>query len=633
MNNEWKMEEFSATTIEANINNKTFLVPRYQRGIVWGDRQRADLVDTIKKGLPFGTLLLYKDERSNTYQIIDGLQRSNAIIEFVQNPTQFFDDEDIDISVIRKIVSMAGMGGNAQAQEEIVKEMLISWVKNEHKTLDQVEGMQFPKFGKWISDEFPVCRGKEFKIGDLIQPMMKNYQAICKKISDTKIPAIVLTGDSDLLPVLFERINSKGTQLSKYQIYAATWSGNKYKLDDDFIELVKANRDRYDLMLEGNGSIDDYDSISFMNEKELDTFEIAFGFGKYLCKEWPHLFGKSKEEKTVESVGFTLLNCCLGVKNKDAKFLNSKLYERVGEGDVNIFQQKVVESVKYVNRILGKYSRFKSNSRGHSGERPLHTEFQIVSIIASVFLLKYASIVRDSTDNVVQVKYNFDRVNQQWKQSQEKLFKRNVAKIYMMEVIQRRWSGTGDKKMDLILVNPEYYIREVKKDEFEKTLDNWFELLNTERSEFKRIASPKEPELLMIAAVYLTIFSASQQVDGSKYDIEHLAPQGIMKKHLDRFDGNLRLPISSIGNLCLLPEYANRSKKDKTIYKDTDYLVKSKLTIEQIEEKYSFTKKEDLKWIDDYASTQVEFESSYMKFITDRFEAMKKKLLDNFNDF
>ena len=137
----------------------------------------------------------------------------------------------------------------------------------------------------------------------------------------------------------------------------------------------------------------------------------------------------------------------------------------------------------------------------------------------------------------------------------------------------------------------------------------------------------------MIAAVYLTTFSASQQVDGSKYDIEHLAPQGIMKKHLDRFDGNLRLPISSIGNLCLLPEYANRSKKDKTIYKDTDYLVKSKLTIEQIEEKYSFTKKEDLKWIDDYASTQVEFESSYMKFITDRFEAMKKKLLDNFNDF
>ena len=54
MNNEWKMEEFSATSIEENIMNKVFVVPRYQRDVVWKDKQRADLVDTIKKGLPFG---------------------------------------------------------------------------------------------------------------------------------------------------------------------------------------------------------------------------------------------------------------------------------------------------------------------------------------------------------------------------------------------------------------------------------------------------------------------------------------------------------------------------------------------------------------------------------------------------
>lgn len=147
----------------------------------------------------------------------------------------------------------------------------------------------------------------EFEIGDLIEPMMKNYQEICKKINNTKIPAIVLSGESDLLPVLFERINSKGTQLSKYQIYAATWSGKKYKLDDNLAELVKANRDRYDQMLDGNGTIDDYDSASFMNAKELDAFEIAFGLGKYLSNNWPHLFGKSQDEKSVESIGFTLM--------------------------------------------------------------------------------------------------------------------------------------------------------------------------------------------------------------------------------------------------------------------------------------------------------------------------------------
>lgn len=78
MNNTWKMEEFSTIKIQENMADKTFVVPRYQRGLVWSDKQRAELIDTIKKGLPFGVLLLYKEKEK--YQIIDGLQRSNAIM-------------------------------------------------------------------------------------------------------------------------------------------------------------------------------------------------------------------------------------------------------------------------------------------------------------------------------------------------------------------------------------------------------------------------------------------------------------------------------------------------------------------------------------------------------------------------
>lgn len=631
MNTEWKLEEFSALDIDRNMKQDIFVVPRYQRGVVWKDQQRADLVDTIKKGLPFGSLLLYKDKNTNVYQIIDGLQRSKAIIKFVQNPTQFFDEDDIDISVIRKIVALTEMRGNIQALEEKIKELLKTWVKEEHKTLIEVEGMQFSKFGKVVSTYFPICKGLEFDIGDMIEPMMKNYKDICKKISNTKIPAIVLEGDPELLPVLFERINSKGTQLSKYEIYAATWSGKKYLLKDEFSDLVKANRDRYDLMLEGEGSLDDYNSISFMNQKELDAFEIAFGFGKYLCDRWPHLFGKNKEETQVESIGFTLLNCCIGMKNKDAKILNLKLEERLGDNRINEFLSKILEVIKYVDKYIGKFSKFKSNTRANAGERPLHTEFQIVSIIASVFLMKYADINKDDEDNIVDITFNFEQANQQWKQFSKSLFEKNVAKIYIMEVLQRRWSGTGDKKMDMVLINPEYYTKTVTWIEFEAILDFWFDSMNKERSEFKRIATPKEPELLIIAAVYLSSFTAQQQIDGSNYDIEHLATQNLMKGHLDRFDGKLRLPISSIGNLCLLPEFANRSKKDKTIYNDNEYLRKAKLTIEEVEEKYSFTKQNDLSWIEDNTSSQDEFERSYMEFIEGRYKKIKEKLAINYS--
>lgn len=49
MNNTWKLETFSAEKINENIEKKIFTIPRYQRGIVWTQRQKDTLVDTIKK--------------------------------------------------------------------------------------------------------------------------------------------------------------------------------------------------------------------------------------------------------------------------------------------------------------------------------------------------------------------------------------------------------------------------------------------------------------------------------------------------------------------------------------------------------------------------------------------------------
>lgn len=629
MKNEWVVEEFKATTIEENINKDIFVVPRYQRGLVWTDQQRADLVDTIKKGLPFGTLLLYKT-KSGTYQIIDGLQRSNAILEFVKNPTQFFDENDIDMDVIREIVKIANLAGNKATQEEIVKNLLVNWVKDEHKTLNDVVGMQFSRFGMIVANHFATCKGKEFDIGELITPMMKNYQEICTTINNTRIPAIVMSGDEEMLPVLFERINSKGTQLSKYQIYAATWSSKKYILSDDFIDIVKANKDRYDQMLEGNGTIDAYDSSKFLSERQLDAFEIAFGLGKYLCKTYPHLFGESKEDTKVESAGFTLIGTCLGLKYTEANILHSKLDQLIGQAYINVFLTKILDATKIVDKKIGKFSKFKSNSRS-TGKKPLHSELQIVSIIASVFLMKWATITRDENDNLTSISYNFEQTSKLWKTKYNENFSSNVTKRYLSEIFNKKWAATGNVKLDKILEIPTFYAETITKDEFKSSLDNWFNSMNSERTEFTRINVPKEPELAFLSAIYLTQFTASQQTDDSNYDIEHLATQKLMKTHLNRFDGNLRLPISSIGNLCLLPEYTNRSKKEKTLYDDTDYLVKSKLTLEEIEKKYSFTCKSDLDWLADSGSTAEEFKQNYMSFIDNHFHRMEDILLNNYD--
>lgn len=629
MSNTWKPDTFKPQDIKTNLDNRTFIVPRFQRGIVWNNQQRLDLVDTIKKGLPFGSLLLYKDSNS-TYQIIDGLQRSTAIKEFVKNPAQFFNEDDIDDHIIAQIARLLGVTGNLTIIEEEIRNHLKQWVST-HDTLEKVEGMQFPRFGQVLAREFPTARGKEFEIGDLVTPMLQDFQKICKRINDTDIPAIILYGDSDQLPILFERINSRGTPLSKYQIYAASWSMDQYSISDSFIDLVKANRDRYDLMLGGDATLDDYDPIEFLNSMKLNAFEIAFGIGKYLSKNWPHLFGESKKETQVESIGFTLLNCCLGKKNKDVGQLNGALEQIVGKENINLFLLKIDEAVKFVDKRIGKYNSFKSNSRPDSGKRPLHTEFQIVSIIASVFLSKYADIEYDENDAVTKFELHLGSVNDKWRRYIERDIKRNLGKIYIMEILQHRWMGSGDKKMDSIISNPEYYAREVSYDEFLQNAKNWYVTLNAERPEYKKIATAKEPELVMIAAIYLRLFSADNQMNDSKYDIEHLATKALMKQRLEQYGGQLKLPISSFGNLCLLPQYENRSKGKKTIYQDGEYLRKSNITIDYIEENYSFTKKTDLEWIEKDNLSMEEFKEAYMTFINNRFEKIMDIIRSSFN--
>ena len=56
--NSWKMDEFTAQEIHEKEQNKKIVVPKYQRGIVWKDSQKKELIDSIKKGIPFGSILL-----------------------------------------------------------------------------------------------------------------------------------------------------------------------------------------------------------------------------------------------------------------------------------------------------------------------------------------------------------------------------------------------------------------------------------------------------------------------------------------------------------------------------------------------------------------------------------------------
>lgn len=623
MENSWKMEEFTAQEIHKKKEDKKIVVPKYQRGIVWKENQKKELIDSIKKGIPFGSILLYYDENANNYRLIDGLQRCTTIYEFISNPANFFDIDDIDDDAIYTLKEQIGTVSNEETVKNKIIEIILKWIKTEHKTMQDVVRMQFYGCAKMISEEFPTLKGKETETVEIIKPMFDKYIQMCEQMSNTKIPAIVISGSEEILPTVFERINSKGSQLTKWQIYAATWSDDKIKINKELNPIISYNRERYEEMtLDDEINLQDFDSMGLERKAELNTFELIFGFGKMISESFPQLFTNTKKSTDVSSIGFNLINACLVLKNNEIKNLNKNLVEIVGNSEeINKFLLEIIECIKLVDKAIAITTKFKSNVRGDTA--PLHTEMQICSMIASVFINKHMTFLIDEKDIITDRKLNLDGVKENWKNYKE-AFLNNALKVYLLDLLQTNWRGSGDKKLNYIIINPAYYTRTITKEEFESVLNLWYESIKNERNEYKKIMNPKEADKIVLNIIYSNQFKAIDQIDDSTYDIEHLATKGMMKKQLERFNGNLRLPISSIGNLCLLPTEYNQAKGEKTIYQYQD----TQMDISEIEEKFSFTTSNDLKWIENMNLTENELKTEYNKYIDSRFERIKSKLFE-----
>jgi hypothetical protein len=628
MKNKWKLEKIKAEEIDEQIKNQTIVIPKYQRGIVWNQNKKDKLIETIKLGLPFGSILVYKDLNGKK-QLIDGLQRSTTIFEFINNPSQFFNTDDIKEETIVEVFKITGYRNDDKASvSESIKKHLIIWIKNNHKTMDEVLNLEVDDFVYYLSQQLPTIGSdieKHRNIKKIIKPIFDSYKDVCKTMMEIEIPVIVLTGDEEILPEVFERINSTGATLSKYQIFSAAWSTTEVKVDNEKLApIINYVSNRYDAMVNGEIEIDGFDSTELKKTKIINIFDLCYGFGKILKERYPNLFGKVTDSVKVESIGFNLINACLIKRVSNQKNLHKTLSEFTDQ-ETNTLLVKILKEVNYVDRILSSVTHFKGNKRKQINTNVNHTEYQIISIISYVFIAKYGSLTFDDEDNLIASSISFDKINENWRLN-EKTIKSNIIKTYIVDVLNENWRGSGDKKLNNILINTEYYTNNISEATFSRELDSWFNKIADERKESKKIRAPKEAEKVFLNMVYSQLFTAKDQIDDKNFDIEHLMTKGLMKDKLSEYNEELKLPISSIGNLCYLPEKENRSKGKKTLYEDTNYL--KNYDLDELEKKFTFTESSDFSWLQQEMSKE-DFRKQYHDFIWKRYEIMRNILVTN----
>lgn len=594
----WTLENLASALQDMHKDNKKIAVPMFQRGKRWNRNQQRTFIDSLIKGFPVGTMLFYEtfEGGKQTYILVDGLQRGNSIKKYMTNPTEFFYDSNISDEFCKGVLQI--VNANVPENYGVVRSLLTEFIK-EQKTF---KNLQFYKPAKDIADKFSA--GPE-PIGDLIDVLKEFFderQNLYDQIAGTVIPVIVYHGNEENLPEIFDRINSQGTPLDQYEVYAAAWPVNKrFKVKNT--EIVECAIRKYDSFIEGGYSIHGYDRETMRKQKEVNAFEYLFGLSKYIVNKFDILgFQKNLADDTVNPLGFELVNACLNDTDR-IKILYKNVYEIQ---DIDAFESALYKAIEFVTASINPIMRFKGNSR--SGSKLFHSKYQILSMVSTTFKEMFAS-------------GNYPNIDDDWSQKKDEIAK-NLKAYYVYDILTNYWSEGGTGKIHAA-AKPNRYAIGITPRAWKNALDGFFDK-SMFRTESKQIANPRSEEYVFLNCIYLNTFTAMDQLSINKFDVEHIAPKDQMKKLIASTEG-AGLPISCVANLCYLPEYVNRSKKDKNFYQDKKYL--QKVNLEEIEKKYSFTTSDDLEWMDmpyEGAKDFDELRQFYTDFLTERFTVMKK---------
>ncbi|QQQ01890.1 DUF262 domain-containing protein [Lysobacter enzymogenes] len=209
-----RLEELAIAVKSGDIK-----LPKFQRPFVWKRTDMLNLLDSIYKGYPIGSLLMWNSsQRLTSERSISGLELNDR--ELTSYPTNYLLDGQQRLTTLCGALFWHG------------KELVNHW--NIHFNLESEEFVYpdepdlvhlFP-LNKLIETSDFIKQCMKFEHHDRGVVYTRNAEKLLRAIKDYKI-AVVKIGDMTVEEVapIFERINSTGRKLTIVDLMmAATWS-------------------------------------------------------------------------------------------------------------------------------------------------------------------------------------------------------------------------------------------------------------------------------------------------------------------------------------------------------------------------------------------------------------------------
>jgi hypothetical protein len=108
---------------------KLFVNRRYQRKLVWTQEEKQKLIGSILKKYPIPAILIAeRDGTAGTYEIIDGVQRLNSIVSFIENSFPLEDGRYFNIEHFPTAKSAAAEGSFSPATSTTITAKEVSTI-------------------------------------------------------------------------------------------------------------------------------------------------------------------------------------------------------------------------------------------------------------------------------------------------------------------------------------------------------------------------------------------------------------------------------------------------------------------------------------------------------------------------
>lgn len=559
MKSQYDVERMKFSDLHGSV-----VLPTYQRKLVWSENQKANFINNISLGYPFGAILLYRYDGEKKLSLIDGLQRFSTLEEYQKDPAKYFTNYG---PYVNRVIELIEKGANFTLTDDQrlniepqIESALRDFLREDNPTPRCVRDRI-----KADISIFPAGDAAGDALLDLQDDLGKEASSFLD-LDDLTIPCIVFTGSEDQLPDVFANLNQGGTKLSKYQVLAAHWTRHEFvlakderKYGDTILDKVV---DRYVSLVSNRGfEIEDFDSQEMEESREINLSEYCYALGELIVENvpvfWSNIINSDGDsgEDTFNVVGYLSVAIALNVDVRKINNLASKAYLFMQENFATDLANFIIREYKTINNNFDHWLRVPGTDEKKKYESSAVTDMQILSFFAALWRKHYEF---DEESNSIKPIENY-------RNNGYDITLKNLLPYCVYDTVNRAWKGSGDSRL------ASYYVPSS-----EGTLSDYSVPLTREMLEGRMLAwyddVSKKASLRVekISKFLLCIYAApdNTKYKAANYDVEHVVSKQKLKKKAAYTCHSI--PGGCLGNIMYLKSKTNRGKGGLNLYAITD---------------------------------------------------------------